>query len=229
MPAIKRIREEIDAFIKQAQLEELSLIDRAISTAAYAHSGAVRKGTAVPYILHPLEAAAIVTQVIAEQRGTAPNDMTPSDNFIIAAAILHYTVEDTDLTAEDIKTLFGPETAALVAAETENKRKSRPVAETWKIRKTESIKHLAIVSEDAKLVAFWDKLSNLRAIAADYRRLGYALWERFNQKDPAEHAWYYGEMGKVFKVSFDSTLCFQEYSDLYKLIFEYNTLHCEII
>ncbi len=221
MAAIKRTREEINKFIKQIQAEELQIIDRAIRVATYAHSGAVRKGTAIPYILHPFEAAAIVTQVIAEQRGTAPDAMTPSDNFIIAAAILHDTVEDTDLTAEDIKILFGSETAALVAAETENKRGSRPAAETWKIRKTESIKHLASASEDAKLVAFGDKLSNLRAIAADYRRLGDALWERFNQKDPAEHAWYYGEMGKVFKTDFGDLLLFQEYEWFYHKTFCY--------
>ena len=146
--------------------------------------------------------------------------MTPSDNFIIAAAILHDTVEDTDLTAEDIKTLFGPETAALVADEVENKRESRPVTETWKIRKTESIKHLAIASEDAKLVAFGDKFCNLRAIAADYRRLGDALWERFNQKDPAEHGWYYMNMGKVFENSFHGTVLIKEYKRLYDVIFE---------
>ena len=220
MPAIKRTREEIDAFIRQVQSEKLSVIDRAICTATYAHSGAVRKGTAVPYILHPLEAAAIVTQVISEQRGTVPDAMTPSDNFIIAAAILHDTVEDTDLTTEDIKTLFGPETAALVAAETENKRGSRPAAETWKLRTTESIKHLAVASEDAKLVAFGDKLSNLRAIAADHSRLGDALWEKFNQKDPAEHGWYYMNMGKVFENSFHGTVLIKEYKRLYDVIFE---------
>lgn len=219
MSAIKRTRKEIDSFIKQVQSEKLQLIDRAIRTATYAHSGAVRKGTAVPYILHPLEAATIVTQVIAEQRGTAPDAMTPSDNFIIAAAILHDTVEDTDMTAEDIKTLFGPETAALVAAETENKRESLPAAETWKIRKTESIKHLAAASEEAKLVAFGDKLSNLRAIAADHRRLGDALWERFNQKDPDEHAWYYGEMMMIFEKVFSGMLLFREYERLYLDIF----------
>lgn len=219
MAAIKRTRKEIDKFMKLIQIEELPIIDRAIRVATYAHSGAARKGTAIPYILHPLEAAAIVTQVIAEQRGTAPDDMTPSDNFIIAAAILHDTVEDTDLTAEDIKTLFGPKTAALVADETENKRESRPAAETWKIRKTESIKHLTAASEDAKLVAFGDKLSNLRAIAADHRRFGDALWERFNQKDPAEHAWYYGEMMMIFEKTFSKTLFFREYERLYFDIF----------
>ena len=208
MSAIKRTRKEIDTFIKQVQSENLQLIDRAIRTATYAHSGAVRKGTAVPYILHPLEAAAIVTQVIAEQRGTAPDEMMPSDNFIIAAAILHDTVEDTDMTAEDIKILFGPETAALVAAETENKRESRP-----------AIKHLAAASEEAKLVAFGDKLSNLRAIAADHRRLGDALWERFNQKDPAEHGWYYGEMMIIFEEVFSGMILFREYDRLYFGIF----------
>ena len=64
MPAIKRTREEIDAFIRQVQSEELSLIDRAISTAAYAHSGAVRKGTAVLYILHPLEGGGLIRKTL---------------------------------------------------------------------------------------------------------------------------------------------------------------------
>ena len=64
MPAIKRIREEIDAFIKQAQSEELQLIDRAICTTVYAHSGAVRKGTAVLYILHPLEGGGLIRKTL---------------------------------------------------------------------------------------------------------------------------------------------------------------------
>ena len=64
MPAIKRTREEIDAFIRQVQSEKLSVIDRAICTATYAHSGAVRKGTAVLYILHPLEGEGLIRKTL---------------------------------------------------------------------------------------------------------------------------------------------------------------------
>ncbi len=54
----------------------LTLVDQAIIFAAKAHAGAVRKGSKVPYIVHPIEAAAIVA------------GMT-DDPEVIAAAVLH--------------------------------------------------------------------------------------------------------------------------------------------
>jgi len=66
-----------------------NILDRAIVFATNAHEGQFRKGTKIPYILHPLEAAAIV--------GT----MT-TDEDVIAAAALHDVVEDTDTTVEEV-------------------------------------------------------------------------------------------------------------------------------
>ena len=83
--------------------ESISLMDRAIVFATRAHSGTYRKGTSIPYIVHPIEAAAIVSTM------TADPDM-------IAAAVLHDVVEDTDATVEEISFFFNERIARLVEA-----------------------------------------------------------------------------------------------------------------
>lgn len=87
------------------------LLDKAIVFAINAHKGQFRKGTDIPYILHPLEAATIV--------GT----MT-TDDEIIVGAVLHDVVEDTNTTIEEIRKLFGERVAEFVASESEDKRES---------------------------------------------------------------------------------------------------------
>ena len=105
------------------------LLDKAITFATKVHEGQLRKGTEIPYILHPLEAAAIV--------GT----MT-TDDEIISGAVLHDVVEDTDTTVEQIRGLFGDRVAELVASESEDKRENLSAQSTWKIRKQETLNHL---------------------------------------------------------------------------------------
>ena len=70
------------------------MIDRAAKFAEQAHKGAHRKGTRIPYIVHPLETALIAS-------------MLTNDEEILAAALLHDTIEDTDVTYEDLKQEFG--------------------------------------------------------------------------------------------------------------------------
>lgn len=154
------------------------LLDKAIIFAVNAHRGQLRKGTNAPYILHPMEAAAIV--------GSMTND-----DEVIAAAVLHDTVEDTAATLEEIRERFGKRVAELVAAESENKREDKPAASTWKIRKEETIEHLKTAPKEVKMLTLGDKLSNIRSICRDYEAQGDALWQRFNQKDKNEHRWYY--------------------------------------
>ncbi len=154
------------------------VLDKAITFATKVHEGQLRKGTEIPYILHPLEAAAIV--------GT----MT-TDDEIIAGAVLHDVVEDTDTTVEQIRELFGDRVAELVASESEDKRENLSAQSTWKIRKQETLNHLKTASVDVKMITLGDKLSNMRAIHRDYISVGDELWDRFNQKDKNEHHWYY--------------------------------------
>lgn len=154
------------------------LLDSALVFATKAHSGQFRKGTQIPYILHPIEACAIV--------GT----MT-TDEEIIAGAVLHDVVEDTDTTVEDVVRLFGKRVGNFVASESENKREDLPPESTWKIRKQETLDHLRTASIEVKMITLGDKLSNMRAIYRDYQMIGDELWQRFNQKDKSVQYWYY--------------------------------------
>lgn len=157
----------------------MDVLDRAIVFATNVHSGMHRKGTDIPYILHPMEAAAIV--------GSMTNDRE-----VIAAAVLHDVVEDTETTIQEVRAEFGERVAELVAAESENKREELPAESTWKIRKTETLEHLNSVTDVAvKMIALGDKLSNVRAMYRDRLAIGDSLWERFNEHDPSEHYWYY--------------------------------------
>ena len=182
-----------------------SILDRALMFAIKAHEGQFRKGTQIPYILHPMEAAAIV--------GT----MT-TDEEIIAGAVLHDVVEDTDTTVEDVICLFGKRIGCLVAAESENKREDIPAEATWKIRKQETLDHLITAPAEVKMITLGDKLSNIRAIYRDYQIIGDALWQRFNQKDKNEHYWYYSGIAKCIS-ELSNYQAYKEYCELVEKTF----------
>ena len=187
--------------------ESISLMDRAIVFATRAHSGTYRKGTKIPYIVHPIEAAAIVSTMT-------------NDPDMIAAAVLHDVVEDTDATVEEISFFFNERIAKLVEAESEDKRKDLPPQETWMIRKMETLEFLRNEADrEAKILALADKLSNIRAIHRDQNTVGDQLWERFNEKDKSKHGWMYRQVALALSELSD-TFAWQEYDELVRKTFE---------
>ena len=156
----------------------MNKVERAIAFALDAHAGVCRDSTKIPYILHPLEAAAIAASLT-------------QDEDVIAAAVLHDVLEDTPHTEEEIREQFGDRVLRLVCADTENKRPGLPSEETWKIRKQETLDRLATVDDDEMIVIFSDKLANLRAIWNDYLTIWEELWKRFSAPNPRELLWYY--------------------------------------
>lgn len=182
----------------------MNIIEKAILFAVNAHEGALRKGTNLPYILHPIEATAIAARLT-------------EDPEIIAAAALHDVVEDTDSTLEDIRSEFGDRVAELVSSCTENKRRELPAADTWMIRKQETIEHLQSASREEKVIAFADKLSNLRSMMTDYISEGESFWDRFQVKEPQKHVWYYTAMLASFE-EFGETLLYREYLRLIRMM-----------
>ena len=177
-----------------------NVLDRAIIFATNAHAGQFRKGTKIPYILHPMEAAAIV------------GSMTTNEE-VVAGAILHDVVEDTETTVEDVIRMFGERIGSFVASESENKREDLPAESTWKIRKQETLEHLSAASVEVKMITLGDKLSNIRAIYRDYQIIGDALWQRFNQKNKAEHYWYYSGIAKCVD-ELNGYQAYKEYCEL---------------
>lgn len=185
----------------------MEIVSKAINFAVSAHDGMRRKKSEVPYILHPLEAAVIVSSMTDDQN-------------VIAAAILHDVVEDTNVTIEQIEEKFGKRIKELVASETENKREDLPPSETWRIRKEESLADLES-TDDLGVLMLWigDKLSNMRAIYREWKIEGDALWQNFNQKDPAEHAWYYRTIVKLTE-RLSHTVAWMEYKTLTDIVFK---------
>ena len=179
---------------------DTSLLDRAIEFAVRAHAGTERRGKGFPYIVHPMEAMAIVAT------------MTP-DQEVLAAAALHDVVEDTDVTVEEIRAAFGDRVASLVACESDIVLAELSEEASWPVRKQAAIDRLAAASHDAKVVALGDKLSNMRAIARDYAVRGDALWNLFHVKDRASHAWHYrGLAASLSELS--ETFAYQEFVEL---------------
>lgn len=179
---------------------DTTVLDKAIGFAARAHAGQVRKGTSTPYILHPLEAAAICATVT-------------DDLEVLAAAVLHDVVEDTGISIDQVEEEFEARVADLVAGESEDKREGLPAAETWRIRKEEAIEHIRSAEDPGvKIICLGDKLSNMRAIHRDFEELGDELWSRFNQKDPNQHAWYYRTLAEALEPVLAETAAWRELS-----------------
>lgn len=181
------------------------LLDRAIELAVRAHSGTERRGKGYPYIVHPMEAVAIVATMTADQE-------------LLAAAALHDVVEDTSVGIDEIREQFGERIAALVAAESDELPAGIPEEQTWHARKQAAIDRLAGASRDAKIVALGDKLSNMRAIARDYELQGDALWSLFHAKDRADHEWHYRGLANSLRELSD-TFAFREFEELINKVF----------
>ena len=182
-----------------------ALLDRAIIFAVQAHAGTERRGKGFPYIIHPMEAMEIVATMTTDQE-------------LLAAAALHDTVEDTEVTIEDLKAEFGDRIANLVAQESEERPEGVSDEESWHDRKRAAIDRLAKASRDAKIIALGDKLSNIRAIARDYAEMGDALWERFHSKDPKDHEWHYRGLADALR-ELDETFAYQEFEQLINQVF----------
>ena len=184
----------------------MELVSEAIAFAVTAHDGMRRKKSASPYILHPMEAAVIV--------GTMTDDQ-----HLIAAAVLHDVVEDAGVTIEEVEEKFGPRVRELVAAETENKRDDLPPDATWRIRKEESLEVLKN-AEDIAVLMVWlgDKLANIRSFYRMHKVEGDAMWQRFNQKDAAQQAWYYRSIAQ-YTQRLSDTAAWLEYKTLTELVF----------
>ena len=157
---------------------DTELLDRAIIFAVQAHHNTERRGKGFPYIVHPMEAVEIVSTITSDQE-------------LLAAAALHDTIEDTDVTYEQLRAEFGERIADLVHSESDQFTEGVSEEDSWHDRKQAAIDRLAAASHDAKIVAMGDKLSNMRAIWRDYQVKGDALWQIFHAKDKAMHEWHY--------------------------------------
>jgi (p)ppGpp synthase/HD superfamily hydrolase len=150
-------------------MEEVLLLTRAFAFAAEKHTGQKRKGeNGEPYVNHLAEVAHLLA-VAVEGR----------DANLIAAGLLHDTLEDTRTTHAELVAAFNEDIANLVGEVTDDK--SLPKQE----RKRLQVEHAPSRTDRAKMLKLADKTSNLRGIVASppagwsvERRLEYVRWGR---------------------------------------------------
>lgn len=137
----------MDPRIELDQSSMGTLLD-AIRFAANKHRDQRRKDPAAsPYINHPLD----VAHILYFEGGVR-------DVNVLAAAVLHDTVEDTDATIGDVETHFGAHIASIVDDVTDDRTLTR------KQRKQNQVDHAPHISNEGKLVKLADKISNLRDV-----------------------------------------------------------------
>src|SRR5690606_5868785 len=124
--ASRALRNQQRLTIPEITVPYPAIINAALIFAARAHDGQRRKGTNIPYIVHPVG-------VMLALMHAGENDPE-----LLAAALLHDTLEDTGASLEDLRAKFGPRVAAIVEG------CSEPFArdELWETRKQHTVAHL---------------------------------------------------------------------------------------
>lgn len=174
---------------RKPELPEPLLDEEFLRAFAYAlkkHRTQRRKGKRVPYIEHLMGVCSIVLHY-----GGGHEEAV--------AALLHDVVEDQGgkPVLEEIRREFGDRVAHLVQGCTDADTLPKP---PWKERKQAYIAHVPHADAGVRLVSASDKLHNARAILADYRQVGDAVWEKFQGKRDGT-LWYYRELVKAFRAA----------------------------
>ena len=164
-----------------------SRIIKAFEFAFIKHQGSKRKGSNIPYIVHPVEVAITLMK-------------SDTSEDLIIAGFLHDLIEDENVTYDEIQELFGKKVADLVklVSEPEELKKSHKDPKiTWKQRKMSTIDRISHTTYEGKMLSCTDKLVNIREMVSDFQFVGEKLWSRFNAVK-SEQEWYYRSMCKGF-------------------------------
>ncbi|NQV28148.1 MAG: bifunctional (p)ppGpp synthetase/guanosine-3',5'-bis(diphosphate) 3'-pyrophosphohydrolase [Rhodopirellula sp.] len=156
------------------------LVEKALRVAAAAHRDQTRKASDLPYFQHPASVVLILARCGFD------------DDELLAAAVLHDTIEDTDCTVESLLGDFPEAVVNLVLECTENKTDESGEKIPWRARKESHITLMKTASTAGRAIVLADKLHNLGSMVFDQER-GEELWSRFNAS-PADVIWYHREI-----------------------------------
>lgn len=149
-------------------------IKKAIQYAAHKHDGHKRLGAeGLPYLTHLLSVALLVAE-------------DGADDDVVAAALLHDTIEDTQTTHEELSAAFNERVAELVLEVTEKKELS------WEERHERYLEHLETASDEALLIAIADKIDNIEDKLAALEREGSSFLGGFARR-PQAYVDFYGK------------------------------------
>lgn len=160
-----------------------SQYEAALQVATRAHREQMRKGSGLPYIVHPVHVS-----VILFRHGFSTD--------AAVAGLLHDVVEDQSYELAEIEKRFGPQVAEIVEVLTEQKRDARGNKRPWEVRKREALEKIRGASRDAVAVKAADTLHNARSFVQDLHRKGHQIWRNFNS-GPRLQLDYYGKILRI--------------------------------
>jgi len=176
-----------------------SAYEEALRLALVAHREQRRKGSGLPYSIHPIHVS-----VILLRHGFSTE--------VAIAGLLHDLVEDQGFDPEEIDRRFGPEVSEIVDALTERKRDAHGRRRPWPIRKREALEMLERTSKEAAAVKAADALHNVESFLEDLRQDGADIWRHFNQ-GPIEQLAYYRRITSISRRKLGSHPLVRELAD----------------
>ncbi|RMD57621.1 bifunctional (p)ppGpp synthetase/guanosine-3',5'-bis(diphosphate) 3'-pyrophosphohydrolase [Candidatus Woesearchaeota archaeon] len=176
-------------------------VQQALRIAQEAHAGQFRRDGKTPYIEHPKAVGRIL-------------EMSGCDEDTIIAGLLHDTIEDTDLTLEQVKDVFGERVALLVDSVSEPPQSTH----SWKERKEHTLRTLKVAPKSAVMVVAADKAHNLRSLRTALDSVGESMWMRFHGSKDLQK-WYYEEMAKVIEMRLGQSPIIDEIKEHIKHLF----------
>ena len=159
-------------------------IEKAIRTATVAHRKQKRKGSDIPYIIHPFSVMCIASEVT-------------NDEDILIACLFHDILEDVQEEYSRSKMLeeFGERVVSIVDGVTKDSS-----IKDWQGRADAYLFHLENkASNESVIVSAADKIHNLMSIINDYQILGDELWSRFNAGQERQLWWYKSILELIIK------------------------------
>ncbi len=164
----------------------MTLIEKAIRIAVVAHKEQIRKTDSSPYVAHPLMVAFKLMK----------------HNFsdeVIAAAITHDVLEDTEFPEEKLKEELGDEVLAII------KGVSEDTDLEWEKRKEKYIESVKNGGEEIWAVSIADKIHNAESLIDFHGEHGPDTWGKFSRpKD--QKLWFEEEMLKMLQESWQHPL-----------------------
>jgi len=179
------------------------IVQEALNDTLILHKRQKRKGTDIPYASHPITLAMLLLE-------------SGLSEVIVVAALLHDTIEDTELTVQDLRLKYGDEITEIVLQCTEPDQSLK-----WEIRKENTIRHFNKKNINAKWVTLADKLHNLYSLKHQHDEMGDNLWQYFS-RGYDQQRWYYNALLVLFQSEdeFINHDLLKMYKSLYIELFE---------
>jgi (p)ppGpp synthase/HD superfamily hydrolase len=171
------------------------IVENAARIAVIAHKEQKRKDGDTPYVVHPFMVAFTLARYGFR-------------NEVVAAALVHDVLEDTDFPEDELREAIGEETFAIVQAVTND-----PALE-WEAQRMRYIETVRNGPDGALAVSLADKLHNMKNLLTAHAEQGPALWSRFN-RGKEKKLWFEESMLAMLKETWKHPMI-DEYEELIK-------------